>query len=55
MKRNFILTEEILEVYGKILHRIKCVEQIKKTHNDNKFAKEYMAIMEVVKIKFNLK
>lgn len=32
----------------------KFVEQVKETHGDNKFAKEYLSIVEVVKIKFNL-
>ena len=29
-------------------------EKVKETHEDNKYAKEYLAIVEVVKIKFNL-
>ena len=32
----------------------KFVEQVKETHGDNKFAKEYLSIVEVVKIKFDL-
>ena len=32
----------------------KFVEQVKETHGDNIYAKEYLAIVEVVKIKFNL-
>ena len=30
------------------------IEKVKETHGDNKFAKEYLSIVEVVKIKFNL-
>ena len=30
------------------------MEKVKETHEDNKYAKEYLAIVEVVKIKFNL-
>lgn len=30
------------------------VKQVKETHEDNKFAKEYLAMVELVKIKFNL-
>ena len=30
------------------------VEQVKETHGDNKFAKEYLLMVELVKVKFNL-
>lgn len=30
------------------------VEKVKETHGDNIYAKEYLAIVEVVKIRFNL-
>ena len=31
----------------------KFVEQVKETHGDNKFAKEYLLMVELVKVKFN--
>ena len=47
--------EEVLVICGCFVGTLEnFVEQIKETHGDNKFAKEYLLMVELVKVKFNL-